>query len=125
MNFVVDLATLQKPNLGEIENDFGNDTSNLWQFNQIEIIDMYSLLGIEDCWGNEIKNKNIKDDDNKINNNANEAFNDENYDLIINTHGDLFSYYKITEKGNKISFNENEKNNKINMKSNLPIKITY
>ena len=63
MNFVVDLATLQKPNLGEIENDFGNDTSNLWQFNQIEIIDMYSLLGIEDCWGNEIKNKNIKDDE--------------------------------------------------------------
>lgn len=127
MNFVVDLATLQKPNLVEIENDFGNDTSNLWQFNQIKIIDMYSLLGIEDCWGNEIKNKNIKDDDNnnKINNNANEAFNDENYDLIINTHADLFPYYKMNGESKKVSDNENKKNSKIYMKSKCPIKVTY
>jgi glycosyltransferase involved in cell wall biosynthesis len=127
MSFVVDLATLQKPNLGEIENDFGNDTSNLWQFNQIEIIDMYSLLGIENCWGNKIKNKNIKDDgnNNKINNNANEAFNDENYDLIINTHADLFPYYKMNGERKKVSDNENIKNSKIYMKYKLPIKVTY
>ena len=37
MDFVVDLATLQKPNLKQIEKDFGNDTSHLWKFNQIEI----------------------------------------------------------------------------------------
>jgi len=125
MNFVVDLATLQKPNLWEIENDFGNDTSNLWQFNQIEIIDMYSLLGIEDCCGNEIKNNNIKDDDYTINNNANEAFNDENYDLIINTHADLFPYYKINGERKKVYDNENKKNSKIYIKSKLPIKVTY
>lgn len=126
MNFVVDLATLQKPNLGEIENDFGNDASNLWQFNQIEIIDMYSLLGIEDCWGNKIKNKNTKDDDdNKINNNANEAFNDKYYDLIINTHADLFPYYKMNGERKKVSDNENNKNSKNYIKSKLPIKVTY
>ena len=105
MNFVVDLATLQKPNLVEIENDFGNDTSNLWQFNQIEILHIYSLLGIEDYWGNEIKNK-IKGVDDKINNNVNEVFNDENYDLIINTHADLFPYYKMNGERKKVSDNE-------------------
>ncbi|HZL24055.1 MAG TPA: glycosyltransferase, partial [Nitrososphaeraceae archaeon] len=125
MNFVVDLATLQKPNLVEIENDFGNDTSNLWQFNQIEILDMYSLLDIEDCWGNEIKNKNIKGVDDKINNNVNEVFNDENYDLIINTHADLFPYYKMNGERKKVSDNENKKNSKIYMKSKRPIKVTY
>lgn len=31
MGFVVDLATLQKPNLKEVENDFGNDGSHLWK----------------------------------------------------------------------------------------------
>ena len=125
MNFVVDLATLQKPNLVEIENDFGNDTSNLWQFNQIEILDMYSLLDIEDCWGNEIKNKNIKGVDDKINNNVNEVFNDEYYDLIINTHADLFPYYKMNGERKKVSDNENKKISKIYMKSKRPIKVTY
>ena len=47
MNFVVDLTTLQKPNLKEAEKDFGSDTANLWRFNQIEILDIYSLLNIE------------------------------------------------------------------------------
>ena len=46
MNFVVDMATLQKPNLEKAEENFGNDTSHLWKFNQIEILDMYSVLDI-------------------------------------------------------------------------------
>jgi hypothetical protein len=32
MNFVIDLATLQKPNLKEAEQHFGNDASYLWKF---------------------------------------------------------------------------------------------
>jgi hypothetical protein len=48
MNFIVDLATLQKPNLKEAEQNFGNDTSYLWKFNQIELLDMYSLLDLEE-----------------------------------------------------------------------------
>ena len=47
MNFIVDLAILQKPNLKEAERDFGNGPPNLWKFNQIEILDTYSLLNIE------------------------------------------------------------------------------
>ena len=54
MGFAVDLTTLQKPNLERAEKDFGNDTSHLWKFNQIEIIDMYSLLNLENI---EIMNK--------------------------------------------------------------------
>ena len=46
MNFVVDLATIKKPNLKQVEKDFGNDTSYLWKFNHIEILDMYSLLNL-------------------------------------------------------------------------------
>ena len=48
MNFIVDLATLQKPNLKDAKKDFGSDTTNLWRFNQIEILDMYSLLNLEE-----------------------------------------------------------------------------
>ncbi|HSE99309.1 MAG TPA: hypothetical protein VLA48_00300 [Nitrososphaeraceae archaeon] len=131
MNFVVDLATLQKPNLKEAERDFGNSTSNLWNFNQIEILDMYSLLNIEEIRKNrKEKNKNANGENNEINNKTNKSrFNDENYDLIINTHGDLFPYYKVNKEHNNKNYSPQEKEkkeNKINMKSgSTTIKMTY
>jgi len=129
MNFIVDLATLQKPNLKEAERDFGNGPSNLWKFNKIEILDMYSLLNIEGIRKNkQEKNKNDNGENNEINNKINKSrFNDEDYDLIINTHGDLFPYYKVNREYNRnYSSQENEKENKINIKSRSPtIRITY
>src|SRR5215203_1912600 len=68
MNFVVDLATLKKPNLKEAEKDFGSNTSNLWRFNQIEILDIYSLLNLEENRKNKKeKNKNTNSENNKKN----------------------------------------------------------
>ncbi|GEM_PF-199079 len=129
MNFVVDLATLQKPNLKEAEKDFGNGTSHLWKFNQIEILDMYSLLNIKEIIrGNKKeKNKNINYEYNEINNKLNKSrFNDENYDLIINTHADLFPYYNVNREYKKnYTHQENGNKSKINMKSKSPIRITY
>ncbi len=125
MDFVVDLATLQKPNLKEIEKDFGNDTSHLWKFNQIEILDMYSILDIEGYKRNEIQNKNPKDID-KANSKGNISLNDENYDLIINTHGDIFSYFKVNREYNNNYAEKNEDMSQNNMKFPYPtIKITY
>ena len=151
MNFVVDLATLQKPNLKQVEKDFGNDTSYLWKFNHIEILDMYSLLNLENIESmNRIDNINSKKNGgitNKISSNKS-ALNDddEDYDLIINTHGDLFPYYTGDSNSNcnnnvrKYSnidyfldgkYNDG-KQHKINIKSittshhhRHPIKITY
>ena len=131
MNFVVDLATLQKPNLEKAEENFGNDTSHLWKFNQIEILDMYSVLDINkhDIFG--MYNKSFEDIYPNYNNKANTTFNDEEYDLVVNTHGDLFPYYKIDKehnnKNNKNNTNEATKNeNGFNNKSIANInKITY
>jgi hypothetical protein len=83
MNFIVDLATLQKPNLKEAEKDFGNGPSTLWKFNQIEILNMYSLLNIDEIRKNKKgKNKNTNGENNEINNKTNKSrFNDEDYDL--------------------------------------------
>ena len=125
MNFAVDLATLQKPNLEEAEQNFGNDTSYLWKFNQIEILDMYSLLNLEEIRKNKKdKNKSANEENNKINNKTNKSrYNDKDYDLIINTHGDLFPYYNVNKEHNNknYSLQENEKKeNKINMKSRSP-----
>ena len=127
MNFVVDLATLQKPNLKEIEKNFGNDTSHLWKFNQIEILDMYSILDIERHKGNKIQNKNIKDID-KTNSKVNSSLNDENYDLIINTHGDIFSYFKVNREYNNKNYVREKKEEVSHNNMKFPsstIKITY
>jgi glycosyltransferase involved in cell wall biosynthesis len=126
MNFIVDLATLQKPNLEKVEKDFGNDSSHLWKFNQIELLDMYSLVDIED---HNRKERIITDLKDNCNNKADSTFNDENYDLIINTHGDIFSYYKVDGEYNNRNFTKEEgdkKENIFNMNSrSATIKITY
>jgi glycosyltransferase involved in cell wall biosynthesis len=130
MGFVIDLATLQKPNLKEVEKDFGNDGSHLWKFNQIEIIDMYSLLKIENIRSNNKKDNNTNNNKkNRINNIHNKiGFNDKDYDLIINTHGDLFPYYNGNNNDREDSNNNNslqELENKSNIKNTHPLKITY
>ncbi|HET7641970.1 MAG TPA: glycosyltransferase [Nitrososphaeraceae archaeon] len=130
MGFAVDLTTLQNPNLEAAEKDFGNDASHLWKFNQIEIVDMYSLLNLENI---ESMNKkdNINNERNGINNIPNKSgLNDEDYDLIINTHGDLLPYYNGNnnkgEYSNKDYIIEKSNTNKINIKSiSYPIKLTY
>ena len=127
MNFVVDLATLQKPNLEKAEENFGNDTSHLWKFNQIEILNMYSVLDINEHDIFDIYNKNFEDIYQNYNNKVNTTFNDEEYDLVINTHGDLFPYYKIDKEYDN-NIKENTKNeNRFNIESPSPInnKITY
>lgn len=130
MNFVVDLATLQKPNLKETEQNFGNDASHLWKFNQIEILDMYSLLDLEEIRKNKKDKKSSNEDNNEINNKTNKSrYNDKDYDLIINTHGDLFPYYNVNKEHNNKNYflqMNQKKENKTNIKSRSPtIKITY
>jgi glycosyltransferase involved in cell wall biosynthesis len=129
MNFVVDLATLQKPNLEKVEKNFGNDTSYLWKFNQIEILDMYSVLDINDHDIFKIYDKNFEDIYQNYNNKATNTLNDEEYDLVINTHGDLFPYYKVNNEYNnknptkEDTTNENRFNNIKSSSTNN--KITY
>lgn len=113
IGFKVDLLTLQKPNLQEIKSDFGRGNANLWDFDQIGIFDFRALLDIEKTVGAS-KENNVQD---KKSISCNSKFDDKNYDIIINTHGDLLPYYNHNENYDK----ENSKW----AKSKPPIKITY
>ncbi|HYF99496.1 MAG TPA: glycosyltransferase family 4 protein [Candidatus Saccharimonadales bacterium] len=113
IGFKVDLLTLQKPNLQEIKSDFGRGNVNLWDFDQIGIFDFRALLENEKTRGVS-KEKNVQD---KKSISCNSKFDDKNYDIIINTHGDLLPYYNHNENYDK----ENSKWTK----SKPPIKITY
>ncbi|HEX5185681.1 MAG TPA: glycosyltransferase, partial [Nitrososphaeraceae archaeon] len=118
-----------------------------------EILDMYSLLNLENIESmNKIDSNNVNINSAKIggitnNRSSNKSGlkDDEDYDLIINTHGDLFPYYN--ENNNSNSNNgrkysninyfldgkyDDDKQHKINIKSTTtshhhrhPIKITY
>ena len=113
MGFKVDLLTLQKPNLKEIKSDFGGGNSNSWDFDQVGIFDFRTIIGVKKT-GETSNEKNVRDIK-SISDNS--KFDDKNYDLIINTHGDLLPYY--------YSHNENDNKNGEWPKRNLPIKITY
>jgi len=108
--FKVDLSTLQMPDLSEIKREFGGDESNLWNFNQIEFLNFNSAIDFrpKDGSGNETnkREEKIKSFKNK--------FDDNQYDIIINTHGDLFPYY-----------NELDHERTDSRAGSSPIRITY
>lgn len=114
MGFKIDLLTLQKPNLKEIKSDFGGGNSNSWDFDQIGIFDFRTIIGVEKTDESSTE-KNLGDKKSFLDNSK---FDDKDYDIIINTHGDLLPYY--------YSHNENYDNKNGEWpKRNLPIKITY
>ena len=70
MGIEVDLTTLENPDLPKLENAFGkNLTSIIKQIRKINVLQMFDEESID---------SNITDND---------------YDLIINTHGDIDPYY--------------------------------
>lgn len=70
MGIEVDLTTLNEPNLSKLENAFGKNLTSV--MNKIRKINVYQMFDQESI-------------DSNITNN--------NYDLIINTHGDIDPYY--------------------------------
>ncbi len=124
LDYEVDLATFHVPDLKYIEKNFGNDASHLWKFNHIEVLDAYSLFGINEKITSLTDEDNIKTlnihTENEI-----EKFND--YDLIINTHGDLFAYHELIKIKDENSFYQENTSQKckILQKDHLPIQITY
>ena len=70
MGLEVDLTTLENPNLSKLENAFGADlTSIMKRLRKINVLQMFDQKSID---------SNITDN---------------NYDIIINTHGDIDPYY--------------------------------
>lgn len=70
MGMEVDLTTLENPNFSKLDNAFGKDlTSIMKQLRKINVLRMFDQKSID---------SNISDND---------------YDLIINTHGDIDPYY--------------------------------
>ena len=70
MGIEVELTTLENPNLSKLENAFGADlTSIMKRIRKINVLQMFNQKSIE---------SNITDN---------------NYDIVINTHGDIDPYY--------------------------------
>ena len=108
--FKVDLSTLQKPDMDRIVGIFGEEESKLRNFDQIDFLNINTILDLEKINGPNIeRNKEGK----KINS-FNTKLDDKDYDIIINTHGDLFPYY------NKLDCEEIDSKN-----GRSPIRITY
>jgi hypothetical protein len=70
MGFEIDLTTLEQPNLSKLENAFGKDLSSI--MNKIRMINILNMF-----------------DDQSIRLNLQHG----NYNLIVNTHGDIDPYY--------------------------------
>ena len=72
MGLEVDLTTLENPNLSKLENAFGADlTSIMKRLRKINVLQMFDQKSID---------SNITDN---------------NYDIVINTHGDIEPYYSL------------------------------
>lgn len=138
LKFKVDLATLQEPNMEIAKKSFGEDNSHLWELDKIEILNPYFVLGINEMRNMnkvyDIQNSNISykvnntENNNKLLQNDYIYFNENNYDLIINTHGDLFPYYvdsKTYNINNTFQSLIKEQDKKDINISQDPIKITY
>jgi len=85
MGFRVDLASFNKPNLEQLKRDFG-DIVNSVEINSVPL-DLFSVL---DLSGTGDKST------------LNAYSNDSEYDLIINTHGDLLPYYGQSNDKKKV-----------------------
>jgi alpha-1,2-mannosyltransferase len=85
IGFEVDLASFRQPNFKEIEKNFG--TTNL-TIRKVKTLDLFSLLQIKEHSERNLKSLTYDDDD--------------RYDLVINTHGDLLPYYNENSNKNHI-----------------------
>jgi len=96
MGFNIDLATFNEPNMEELKKDFG-DIVNSLEVRPVPL-DLFSMLGMNDSAISQIisgtKGRNsAANTDNPTAAETNTYGNDCEYDLIINTHGDLLPYY--------------------------------
>jgi glycosyltransferase involved in cell wall biosynthesis len=99
MGFKVDLASFNEPNMEELKKDFGDIVDSI-DVRPIPL-DLFSMLGMtdsansQDMTGTKDRQSTTKTD--KITTTAANTYNnDSEYDLIINTHGDLLPYYNQT-----------------------------
>lgn len=97
MGFKVDLASFNEPNMEELKKDFG-DIADSFDVRPISL-DLFSMLGMtdsamsQDISGTKDRQSTTTNTDKTA---ANTYSNDSEYDLIINTHGDLLPYYNQT-----------------------------
>jgi glycosyltransferase involved in cell wall biosynthesis len=94
MGFKVDLASFTKPNMEELKKNFG-DIVNSIDINPVSL-DLFSVLNIagnnsQDEYEIRNRSRNVSADNNMVT--VDTKSNDGEYDLIINTHGDLLPYY--------------------------------
>ena len=108
MGFKVDLASFNKPNIEELTKDFG-DIADSFDINPIPV-DLFSMLGMtgsssgssssQDMSGTKDRQSNTSTDKTVL---VNTYSNDEEYDLIVNTHGDLLPYCNQTDDSSEIN----------------------
>ncbi|HLN33658.1 MAG TPA: glycosyltransferase [Nitrososphaeraceae archaeon] len=81
MGFIIDLETITYPNWECIRKSFGNSYSRL--IRNINIIDLKDILGSSIKWNPKfpLQKSNYESSENE-------------YDLIINAHGDIFPYFR-------------------------------
>jgi glycosyltransferase involved in cell wall biosynthesis len=99
MGFNIDLATFNEPNMEELKRDFGDIVDSL-EVRPIPL-DLFSMLGMTDSVISQVISRtkdrhSAANTDNPTAAEANTYNNDSEYDLIINTHGDLLPYYNQT-----------------------------
>lgn len=99
MGFKIDLATFNEPNMEELKKDFGDIVDSL-DVRPIPL-DLFSMLGLTDIPISRVifgtrGRQSAANTDNPAAAGANTYSSDSEYDLIINTHGDLLPYYNQT-----------------------------
>ncbi|MDQ3883892.1 MAG: glycosyltransferase [Thermoproteota archaeon] len=101
MGFKVDLASFNEPNMEELKKDFGDIVDSI-DVRPIPL-DLFSMLGMtdsavsQDMTGTKDRQSTTNTDKTTTTTKAANTYdNDSEYDLIINTHGDLLPYYNQT-----------------------------
>jgi glycosyltransferase involved in cell wall biosynthesis len=100
MGFKVDLASFTEPNMEELKKDFGDIVDSI-DVRPIPL-DLFSMLGMtdsaisQDMTGTKDRQGSTNRSKTTTTVAANTYNNDSEYDLIINTHGDLLPYYNQT-----------------------------
>jgi glycosyltransferase involved in cell wall biosynthesis len=95
MGFKVDLASFNKPDIEQLKKDFG-DIVNSIDINNPISLDLFSMLGLTNAARSSqdiSETGDKKSDVSTIQTPSDTYSNDDEYSLIINTHGDLLPYY--------------------------------
>jgi glycosyltransferase involved in cell wall biosynthesis len=104
MGFKVDLASFKEPNIEELKKDFGEIVDSI-DINPIPL-DLFSMLGMTGSGSSQdisgIKDRQYLTSAVKTAP-VNTYSNDREYDLIINTHGDVLPYYNQTDDSPEIN----------------------